>query len=712
MIWRMGQWVCDNEGWHEAPSRRRLAGQLALVLAVCLALRVWLVVKGDLISRDGTIYVALAEEWDRGGSAELARAYPQHLGYPLTMVGVHRALTPLGLPPGRDGWELVGRSISLTASLGAMAALWLLAGMTFNWRVAFLAAIVFGVGEKWAGDGADVLTDPLAVCLQMWALAMALLAARKLATSRLHSAALAAGAGLLAGLGYLVRPEAMLMVPAAAGLWIIERFRLRRPWGRTLLCVLLAVVCAAACALPYMLLIGGFTRRIIFQPAIVASPAILAAAGVENYVAPIQLANKMFEAMNPVLAVLACLYLAGYIGMQWLILRLPNAVQHAYLPPRRDGGVLTLLVAGLLLPVLIVHYIQLGSLSYRYLLTLAMLLAPMAVVGGLMLAEWLLWVPKRLWWRVTSNWLVYPGAAAVVIGMLTQSLQPKHAEQAGFRQAGVLVAGKVGRTAQLVSDSSWVLYYAGGDAKALRGRVRRVEDRQSLIDILRSDATCLALTDRALHNLPREARDLLRPPLFLEVAVFPQTAKTPSGEIHLYRTIMPLFQEQDYLHLNSDVREGIRQGHFPSAWGHYLAGGWREGRRTCLFFDETYYLKNNPSAAKAVADGRYASGLEHYIAEGADQDLPCSENFDARCYLASRPDVRQAVAAGVFRCALEHFLLFGRGEIPRPVLPEFDEAFYLDEYPDVRQAVAAGEYRRGLDHYVLCGRAEGRRGRP
>ena len=288
-------------------SRRRWLG-LLLVLCVCLALRAWVVDHTDVIARDGTVYITMARQWTTAPS-EVIRNYDYHVGYPVALLEVHRLLAPLGLGEDLRSWELAGQLVSLIAAAAATVALWLLTGMTWGWRVAWVTALVFSLGRKWVDLGADVLSDSLAVAFEMWAIVLALAALDRLEKRSPWALPLAAATGLIAGLGYLVRPEALLPLGLAAAAWLACRFRGRSTWRLTGGAVVLAVAAALFCVLPYALAIGGLTKKKHLSDFVqgLAAPALPLAqiGGGDSVLAPVQaLVAYLAEAMHPILFLL------------------------------------------------------------------------------------------------------------------------------------------------------------------------------------------------------------------------------------------------------------------------------------------------------------------------------------------------------------------------------------------------------------------------
>jgi O-antigen biosynthesis protein len=186
-----------------------------------------------------------------------------------------------------------------------------------------------------------------------------------------------------------------------------------------------------------------------------------------------------------------------------------------------------------------------------------------------------------------------------------------------------------------------------------------------------------------------------------------------------------LFDAAFYLQHNPDVASS---GQDPLL--HFLAQGWREGRRPHPLFDTPHYLRAHPQLLAAgvnplvdfvtsgwrsgrdpnplfdtayylAAHPRVAAGgvnpLVHYLDSGWREGLDPHPLFDVGYYLEANPDVARA---GVE--PLQHFLS-SPGHHRRRPHALFDTGYYLDNNPDV-----AAEDGNPLVHFVTAGMAQGR----
>lgn len=427
--------------------------QLLAVLGVCAAVRVWLICNAATIATDGALYILMARQWSADPAA-VTRRYTYHVGYPAAIATVREGLVTLGGDEGLAGWESAGRLVSLFGALGALAALWFFALRCFDDRVAWITVLLFGLSKKWAILGSDVLTDSLTICFMMWAVVLAMWAGAAIRSlpsrrSRALAAAAAAGAGLSGAAAYLVRPEAMLVVPLAAVscLWA---GRARRRWRLAIGCVALLAAVAMAAAGPYMAAIGGLTHRHDVSKALSmalsdmsgsATPLAQIPFAVAGYSWLRHLTNRLFEAMHPAVAAMACVAVVA-----WVIGRLRKRKTQATCTrrpvPCGEGLYWMVGWAALFLPVLVRSYTRSGIMSYRYLLTMAILLTPLAGAGLLVLAD------------LTREWLGRAGAGkrlagaaatavimAIPTALLANTLRPMHITRLPYKRAGEALAG-------------------------------------------------------------------------------------------------------------------------------------------------------------------------------------------------------------------------------------------------------------------------------
>ena len=521
------------------------AATLLMVLVACAAVRLWLIAHTDVIARDGTVYVKMAREWSADPS-HVVQAYDYHVGYPVAVAATHQILQALGQAQDMSGWDLSGQIVSLVASLLAMVAVWWLAGMAFNWRIAWLSALLFGLGRKWAALGADVLSDALAVCLQIWAVVLALLLLRQLRKKSNWAIPLAAGLGIRAGLGYLVRPEALLVPILAIAFCLFYQFHWRASWKLTIVSTVLIALTTLACALPYMIAIGALSKKKSIDQIIMVSASqydsitCLAALSPGHRPAIRAFINQFFEAIHPVGGLFLCICLAVFIGKTVLRIKLPSKIS---IFPRRLNSLFMLATTAAIMIILTGLYSNVHYMSYRHLMFLAALLSPVAGAGFMMSVQFIAILAT---WLKLPQWcarLIFPiGTVAIVLGLLSHTLRPLHAGKAYHQQAGHFVGQVATIDDHILADRSRTIHYAvakNSDISASRIPVDSLSREQLLQYIRQTSATYLVISNRTLSQATPDLISLLEPPAFILIRQFDQLANKRSGALGVYRIDYP-----------------------------------------------------------------------------------------------------------------------------------------------------------------------------
>ena len=539
---------------------------LLLVLAVCAGERVWLARHAEVIARDGTVYIQMARQWSHDPAAVI-RDFDYHPGYPVAIVGAHRVIEALEVADGRAAWELAGRSVSVLAGVAAVAAVWCFAGLTFGWRIAWISALVFGVGRKWSALGADVLSDSLMVCLAMWALVVMIVAANCLKRRSPWALVVAAVVGLLAGGSYLARPEGMVVLVLGVGLWGVMALRGQSPWRLTVGAGATAAATALAAALPYILAIGGFTKKKpTWALTTKAGCAVLLAGAaiglwhlvryarrhpsrrllLATMVGALLISGALFvwapdvrsvleslktfgaetaEALHPVVAGLVCVWLVAWIAQHLLGRR----ARPDLLPlPKPECGLLILGLQIVFVGVLLGLYQGHGYISERHVMLCAAAFAPLAGAAVVSMARGTVAIAGR-------SRLREPAVAFVITVVISAFLvghalsKPLHAGKGGYRQAGEFVACQSDKGQTVWADESWVFHYSG-----LTGKTIPASGHLDAGTIRASGARYLVLGGRSLRDLPELAKSARTHGV--RVARFPPDIPSDDKDaVHVYR---------------------------------------------------------------------------------------------------------------------------------------------------------------------------------
>jgi hypothetical protein len=518
---------------------------LLIILAVCAGVRIWLIHHTEVIASDGIVYVHAAQSW-KDDPVHMMRDYDIHPGYPAAISCVYDLLGAFGRGPGPLRWELAGQIIALAASIAALAALWVFAGMAFDWRIAWITTLLFGLARKWAELGADVVTDPLALCFEMWALVLALLAARQMKQGRNRAVGLAAAAGACMAAAYLVRPEGFLVYVPVAALWLAYAARRKATWKLALASSVAALAVLLALSLPYMITIGTFTKRWPIEEYLKLAGAqgpylASAATGWAGKAGSIlQIVPKLMERMHPMLAVTACVWL-----LTWVLVRMGVKLPlRIHIFPNYPAAFLMVGWAITFTPLVIARNLR-HTMSGRYMLLQAALFAPLAAAGVMILVQWVVIIMERITARLelVKRLATVLIVGAMAVGLAWHSLRPIHEGDAYLREAGLWLADNTRPDDYIFVRNLQVSIYTQTKGGVLHDAV--LADRRTFLDhiagakdIAKSPAAYIAVSHQDIVGVNPASATWLAAPLFHRIEQVPQAGKD-GDVIHIYRIDMP-----------------------------------------------------------------------------------------------------------------------------------------------------------------------------
>lgn len=252
----------------------------------------------------------------------------------------------------------------------------------------------------------------------------------------------------------------------------------------------------------------------------------------------VEFAAEMFEAMHPVVGILACLYLVVWACRTLARLKLPGRI---VLLPRGNCAFMSLGVAAIFAVMLIRLHANVGYLSDRHAMFPAACLAPfagaaiIAIVEGIALPAKLLRLRPH---RTLVSVVLAGGIAAAMVSLHT--LRPLHERKVHFRSAAEFARRQAGPEGLVLADHGWLTYYCHAPSEVVaptnRGRfvAKLLRDQ-----IIRRSAVYLALTARNTIGPKRDAADpgppgelvkLLQPPAIVEVRIFTAKLHAPEAD--------------------------------------------------------------------------------------------------------------------------------------------------------------------------------------
>jgi hypothetical protein len=171
-----------------------------------------------LPAQDGLKLIRFAKQFQAEPWCDVIRGADVHPLYPALVAMVEPPVSSL-VGEGPDAWRLAAQIVASLASLGVLVPIYFLTESLFDRRIAFIAAGVLALLPRVAEAGHETLADSLGLLATFMAL---WLAARALNTG---DRGIAIVSGLCAGMGYLARPEVILVPAAIALTWLVDRAR-------------------------------------------------------------------------------------------------------------------------------------------------------------------------------------------------------------------------------------------------------------------------------------------------------------------------------------------------------------------------------------------------------------------------------------------------------------------------------------------------------
>jgi hypothetical protein len=439
--------------------------------------------------------------------------------------------------------------VSVAFGVLALVCVYAVARAAFGHAVALLALLAVAMTPSLTELSCDPLSDAPGVALALASVAIGLQAARQMRRARWRAVPLAAAAGLLAGLGYLMRPEELL----AGGIVLLLILPVGRvaKGGRAVAAASLAalLVLLTACVVPYAAAVGGLTQKKALSDFVGAAPGLdglLATASTApgTLGAFWSVLDRGRAAMGTGVFVLTTVCWLTWMVHYLLRVRLPEAV---LLRPRRDVAVAMAAAALVMLPLLTALELQRATdgryVSSRHLMLPAMLLAPAAGAGVVVLVAWVIVLMRRLGRRERPGLATGLVLLGVFAGLSVRALPTLHEGKAPLRAAGLAVSGTFGEPARGLVGQFRIALYAGSPPGQFRrdraGRFRlRPQDIRSARALLRraqhAGRISYVAIDRPLLSRspnPDILGELADDPRFVRLGVFGVGEKS---EVHVF----------------------------------------------------------------------------------------------------------------------------------------------------------------------------------
>ena len=424
---------------------------LAIVTLAALAIRLYLTFTSYCISGDGVAYVGIARNLAAGNTAKaLASVFPPL--YPWLISIVHQVV---------PDWEIAGQLISSLLGAAAVVPVYYLVREVFGRRdLAAGAAILTAIHPDLSQYSASVRTEAGYITMIVTAVLLMLMAIRR---RRLWWFA---GAGLLCGIAYWYRTEAIGMPVVSAGFLILGAL-IWREWKfvwaiAAASCLVVAFLIVAA---PFLIYLNSTSDHFIVSRELKA--AVMYGMGDVSK----DKNTWQLRGYSPHTSIWAPLQVApgryfGKIGGDLLM--------SPYFYAEALGPMLTLfLVVGLVnrggssvrnyreafLALVTLFYVLGFAASYtgpRFLLHLIPFAFGWVMIGIAVVSGWIAALDSR-------GVRIPPSTFAVLVAivLLPRTLRPIGYDQRAFREAGADIARAAAQPGVVVSRDKRVAFYAG-----------------------------------------------------------------------------------------------------------------------------------------------------------------------------------------------------------------------------------------------------------
>jgi hypothetical protein len=188
---------------------------LLAIAGLALVLHIVAMARTPLPAQDGLKFIRVAKQFQTHRFDEVVQGSDQHPLYS-ACIAVTQPVARLFTGSGPTSWRVAAQSVSVIAALLTLIPLYRLAHALFGEKPALLAALIYVLLPLPASVGHDTLSDSLALLFFTSSLCLGEAALR---TDRTRAWI---ACGFIAGLGYLTRPE-ILIVPTAVVLTGLSR---------------------------------------------------------------------------------------------------------------------------------------------------------------------------------------------------------------------------------------------------------------------------------------------------------------------------------------------------------------------------------------------------------------------------------------------------------------------------------------------------------
>lgn len=448
-----------------------MAGRRYLLAIILLAagLHAVGIAQSILPAQDGLKFIRIAREFHLRPWADVVRGSDQHPLFPALIALTEPAVASIaGDSPA--SWRIAAQLVATTASLLLLIPLFGLTRSLFDERIAALATLIYVLLPFQAEIGHDTLSDSLAL--------LGFLASLRLGQMALCSNVRYAPAacGVVAGLGYLARPE-VLIVPAAVVLTGLSVWRSKPIFTRSM-AVRFGTLGVAFLAMvgSYVIFKGEVSEKLALRIGASLAPHHSSIRKVEQWLPP-GLDDRRWDfspkeepegwSHTGVAKITGRLFHEWIEGLGWIFAffaawgvvrdRFIRRVIGREVSDGPDlGRRLVLLYLALFSAALVRHALRMGYLSGRHTLTLVALSLPWAAAGTFICARGI--AVKLQWGPRLRRAAAITGLAALIgLGVYLQ-VKPGHQSRWGHWAAGHWLLENSSTGDAVLDTRGWAAY--------------------------------------------------------------------------------------------------------------------------------------------------------------------------------------------------------------------------------------------------------------
>jgi len=283
---------------------------IIILLVVALGIGIYLIATTVLIAKDGTLYVECARQIADNPVGAMRNMHSW--GYPFLIYLMHKIIGLFYITTSLQGWIISAQVISLISKVIASIALYFVGSYFVGPRLSFWGVLILSILSDSAEFGSDAISDwPHLMFLAVGFLLLLL-------GAQYRKSWMFGWAGVIAGLGYLVRSECCQLVLYGSA-WLL--FSLIRPQGKMKRAKAIGAL---------ILFLAGFA--IIAIPYMWSKGYIFPRQGLWKLPAFLSFSNDNYSPIIDVNMCLAGLSIKGVIGNETLITNICETLVYYFAP--------------------------------------------------------------------------------------------------------------------------------------------------------------------------------------------------------------------------------------------------------------------------------------------------------------------------------------------------------------------------------------------